>query len=313
MPLPEPNSIFLEALDTLLQDHPVRSVVFASDRTDPPLFSYVVNFPRLEVPLRGCYEMEIEQQGRPTLITPSPGTALLVPPNCWNRPTWKRQVRIMSFLFGRKQLGISLVSSGRDGSLNAEKMAIPRPLTGPGEKILQSILELHHGNSRYPAFPALVAGLLHCMRSLIAEPGVDTGSRPHRLLEEICFFLQNNYQEPLTRDGVAGQFGITGNHLSRLFRQQGHMGFIEYLTYVRIDRAKFLLVRYPMRLDEIARRCGYDETAYFCRVFRRITRKTPSEYRNAARGAGSAATQVKGFGPSQRPPRPPAATPKRRK
>lgn len=280
------QTLFLKSLDALLRRHPVRSVLFAHDRTDPPLLSYVVNFPRLELPLEGRYEMEIEQKGQTRLIAPAPGSALVVPPNCWNRPTWKRPVRLMSFLFGKKQLGISIVASdGKpDAALAVDKLAIARPLSGPGEKILQSILELHHDEGRYPAFASLVTCLLHCLRSLVAQPEAHSeGSRAKRLLDEICFFLQNHYQNALTRDSVAEQFGISGNHLSRLFRDQGHMGFIEYLTYVRIDRAKLLLARYPMRLDEIAQRCGYEDTAYFCRVFRKITRKTPSEYREAAR------------------------------
>lgn len=277
------QATFLKPLDHLLRQHPVRTVLFADSYTDPPLLSYVVNFPRLELPLEGRYEMEVEQGGKSVLIAPARGTALVVPPNCWNRPTWNRPVRLMSFLFGKKQLGISIVAAGeRGGALAAEKLAIPRPLSGPGEKILQSILELHHGDSRYSAFPGLVTCLLHCLRSLVAHPDVAFESRSRHLLDEVCFYLQNHYQEPITRDSTAEQFGISRNHLSRLFRQRGNMGFIEYLTYVRIDRAKFLLVRYPMRLDEIAQRCGYDDTAYFCRVFRKITRKTPSEYRESA-------------------------------
>ena len=275
---------FLKALDKMLRNHPPRTVIFGNDRTEPPLYSYVVNFPRLEIPLEGRYDMEIEQDGEPIHIAPGVGTALITPPNCWNHPTWRKPVILMSFLFGKKQLGISIVTCNGSPSaiLKADKLALPRPLSGPGEKILQAILELHQSNARYPAFPHLTICLLYYLRQLIAQRETDSQSRPHRLLEEICFFLQHNYQNPLTRDSVAIQFGVSSNHLSRLFREQGHMGFCEYLTYVRIDRAKFLLLRYPMRLDEIAQRCGFQDTAYFCRVFRKITRKTPSQYRQTS-------------------------------
>jgi len=275
------RSLFLQALDRLLQKHPTHAVVFARDHTEPPLFSHVVNFPRLEIPLSGVYEMEIEQEGESRLIAPGAGTALIAPPNCWNRPTWKRPVRLMSFLFGRRQLGISIVTCDGRGeeSLTADKLAIPRPLSGPGEKLLQAILEIHQIGEPYPAFAALVHCLLHTLRALVDQHDVEPGARAHRLFEEICFHLQRNYARGVTRDSVAAQFGVSGNHLSRLFREQGHMGFSEYLTYVRVDRAKFLLLRYPMRLDEIAQRCGFGDTAYFCRVFKKITRKTPSRFR----------------------------------
>ena len=57
------------------------------------------------------------------------------------------------------------------------------------------------------------------------------------------------------------------------------MRFSDYLTLVRIDRAKFMLKEYGSSLKEIAAHCGYHDVAYFCRVFRRITKITPTEYR----------------------------------
>ena len=57
------------------------------------------------------------------------------------------------------------------------------------------------------------------------------------------------------------------------------MTFSAYLTQVRIDRAKHLLSSYNFKLDDIAARCGYHDTPYFCHVFKRITKLTPIEYR----------------------------------
>ncbi len=53
----------------------------------------------------------------------------------------------------------------------------------------------------------------------------------------------------------------------------------DYLTLVRIDRAKFMLKEYGSSLKEVAANCGFHDVAYFCRVFRRITKVTPTTYR----------------------------------
>jgi YesN/AraC family two-component response regulator len=82
---------------------------------------------------------------------------------------------------------------------------------------------------------------------------------------------------------VARQFEITPNHLSRLFHSQGHGAFSDYLTHVRIERAKYLLQNYALKLDEVAARCGYRDMAYFCRVFKRYCNSTPGEYRGTVR------------------------------
>ena len=99
------------------------------------------------------------------------------------------------------------------------------------------------------------------------------------LLEDIRVFLQSNYQYEITRDSVAQHFGISPNHLSRLFQTHGHMTFSSYLTHVRIDRAKHLLRSYNLKLDDVAARCGYHDTPYFCHVFKHLTKCTPIEYR----------------------------------
>jgi YesN/AraC family two-component response regulator len=49
---------------------------------------------------------------------------------------------------------------------------------------------------------------------------------------------------------------------------------------VRIDRAKLPLRQHPLTLDEIAYKCGNTDTAYFCRVFKQLTRLTPTAYRD---------------------------------
>jgi len=57
------------------------------------------------------------------------------------------------------------------------------------------------------------------------------------------------------------------------------MRFNDYLNLVRVNRAKFMLQNYSMTLKEIAANCCYTDTAYFCRVFKKISKVTPTEYR----------------------------------
>jgi AraC-like DNA-binding protein len=48
---------------------------------------------------------------------------------------------------------------------------------------------------------------------------------------------------------------------------------------VRIDRAKWMLAHYDIPVKEVAMRCGFEESSYFCQVFRRRAKLTPVEYR----------------------------------
>jgi AraC-like DNA-binding protein len=265
----------------LLRRKPVRQVYVCSHQLEPPVLSHVVNFPRLEVPLAGCYENQIEVDGKVATVELKPGTALFAPPNCWNLPTWKRPVRLLSLLFGKKQIGMSIVTARGPASpgLMAEKLSQPRPLTGPVPKILEAMLELAEWNGPAEALVELARALLTCLPMDLIRPAAPVVHPAKSLLEDVCVYLQGHYQYDISRDSVAREFRISPNYLSRVFQVQGHMTFSSYLMHVRTDRAKHLLRRYDLKLDDVAARCGYRDTAYFCRVFKKLAKITPAEYR----------------------------------
>ena len=274
-----------------LRRNPVQNVFVCGRQLDPPFYAHVINFPRLEIPLSGCYENQIEINGQTATVKLRPGDALFAAANCWNLPAWQPGLELMTILFGRKQLGVSIVTARNKKSapLSPKKFSVPRPLTGPVPHILEAMIELQAAGGPAEVFPDLTRALLPCLLKLFRQPEAVTSGRAHSLLENICVFLQNHYQYDITRDSVARQFDVTPNHLSRLFQTHGHMTFSSYLTQVRIDRAKLLLRSCNSKLDDIAARSGYRDTPYFCHVFKRLTQATPAEYRIKARLQRSAA------------------------
>ena len=128
----------------LLRQQPVGRVYVCGQQLEPPPLSHVVNFPRLEVPLKGCYENQIESSQGVVTVQLRPGDALFAPPNCWNQPTWRYPVRLMSLLLGKKQLGVSIVTTNGTASpgLMAQKFSQPRPLTGPVPRIMEAMFDM---------------------------------------------------------------------------------------------------------------------------------------------------------------------------
>lgn len=288
--------------EELLQRSKVSRVYVCGRAVEPPVLSYVVNFPRLELPLAGCYENQIESGHQVATVQLKPGDALFAPPNCWNLPTWRHPVKLMSVLFGKKQLGISIVTSRNPDKprLLAEKFSLLRPLTGPVPKILEAMMELQATGAAGAPFADLARALLRCLGAAGHVPDLSQAASTKSLLEEVCIYLQNHYQNEVTRESVAQQFKISPNYLSRIFHVQGHMTFSSYLMHVRTDRAKFLLRNYNLKLDDVTARCGYRDTAYFCRVFKKLTKQTPAEYRANQKNSSGAAHL----------PQPPGALPK---
>ncbi len=128
----------------------------------------------------------------------------------------------------------------------------------------------------------LLQALLQYSKTILDAPVEKSQSRVQDLYQGICIYIQENFHRQITRDSIATRFSISSNHLSRLFRQQGHMTLADYIAWVRIDRAKFMLKKYNFKLNEVSMRCGFKDVNYFCRVFKNRTGRTPTEYRGSA-------------------------------
>ncbi|WP_410512395.1 response regulator [Paenibacillus sp. BR2-3] len=116
---------------------------------------------------------------------------------------------------------------------------------------------------------------------LISECGL-TQSADSRLMLEIRSYLDQNYQQEITLQHIAERFYISRENVSRKFKQVTGENLSDYLTNLRIEKAKILLQNTNMRLSRISELVGYEDEKYFSRVFKKSTGQTPREYRNTS-------------------------------
>lgn len=98
-------------------------------------------------------------------------------------------------------------------------------------------------------------------------------------MNKILGYIEENYKEDLKLDNLADRFNFNYSYLSAYFNQQVKGGFNDYLNRIRITEACRLLKESRHSIARISQEVGYSEHSYFCRVFRKITGKTPSEWR----------------------------------
>lgn len=245
----------------------------------PPALAYLVHFPRLTLTLTGNDSVWIERDGRNRTLTLPPGEVLVVPANCWSRPLWTQPTTTINVLFGRGQIGISLVRYTGQNPVPplATKAAIQDALAEAPQSIMTALLAL--GSHNEAATRPLVDALLRAIATALATPSSEPRGRAHSLHHEICMYVQENPQLDLGRNNIARHFQVSPNHISRLFKTEGQVSFNDYVNYSRINRAKYLLKNHRQNLGEIAAACGFSDASYFCRVFKKLTRTTPSHYR----------------------------------
>jgi AraC-like DNA-binding protein len=274
--------LIVHELEEFLRETRVRRVHFGDGTTAPPPLAYVTNFPRLSLPLAGCHAMELAHSGRSEVIKPGRGHAVFVPDHAWNKPDWSGHVEVLTFLFGVKQIGISLVrhSGGSQVPPTAVKASVHGGYDVPTHSILAALMVLAADSTKGPLPRLLTESLLHACLRLLKTPQVQRPRKAVRTYESICLYVQENFHSNITRESVAHHFGVAPNHVSRLFRKEGFMRFNDYLNLVRVNRAKFMLQNYSMSLKEIAASCCYSDPAYFCRVFKKVCKVTPTEYRS---------------------------------
>lgn len=99
------------------------------------------------------------------------------------------------------------------------------------------------------------------------------------LVEQAKEYMEEHYYENLTLQLVADKIGITASYLSTLFTQNMGCGFVDYLNRVRINHACAYLKQNYLKTYEIAFKVGFKDEKYFSKVFKKLTGKSPSEYK----------------------------------
>ena len=101
------------------------------------------------------------------------------------------------------------------------------------------------------------------------------------LVKRAVAYVHENYARPFSRQEMANALGVSEHHLSRIFRQEIGLSPWEYLNRYRIRRAMELLQRTNETITSVALNVGFEDSAYFSRVFRNKTGVSPSEFRAA--------------------------------
>lgn len=94
-------------------------------------------------------------------------------------------------------------------------------------------------------------------------------------------YLRQNYQEDINLQKIADRFFLSKEYISRKFKQEYNKTITDYLTKIRIEKAKELLENPHLKIYEIAYNVGYQNEKYFSKVFKKFVGVTPNEYRNS--------------------------------
>lgn len=97
--------------------------------------------------------------------------------------------------------------------------------------------------------------------------------------EQMCKYIQENYYKKITLQTLADQFYLSATQCSNILKKYMEKGLNVYLMEIRINKAKDLLDKTSMSVEQISREVGYPNPKYFFRMFKQATTFAPIEYR----------------------------------
>lgn len=135
--------------------------------------------------------------------------------------------------------------------------------------------------------PEILSLLLHCFIQLIKNNALINQEKQNRRIptsiKQSLDFMKKNYQHKITLSDLAASAHLSQNYFCSCFKGCTGVTPFEQLHLIRIEKAVKLLLSTDSSIEEIAAMCGFENTGFFIRVFKKQMSTTPHNYRKISK------------------------------
>jgi two-component system response regulator YesN len=117
---------------------------------------------------------------------------------------------------------------------------------------------------------------------IFSQKNDSTARRSSRTIKIVHDYIEKHLGEDISMVRLADVVNLNPSYLSRLYKQNTGMSLSDYICKRKVDRAAELLSRTSMKITEIARELGFSSGSYFSRFYKKYTKLSPEEYREAS-------------------------------
>lgn len=218
------------------------------------------------------------------------GDMVLIPQNLLHRTAGKGASRFLVYF--SELLLQKFFKADALSTLLTDRPLVFRPDEGERDRIAMifNALLVEYARAereQQPVNEPLVAGYLYQLLFTMAY-GNNTYV-PHEYsdarITQVVKYINENYSHITDIEEIAEHFFISKFHLCRIFNKNLGIPLITYLNTIKIREACALIKEGKLNLTEIAMRCGFNSSSYFCKVFKSEKGLSPTEYRKQKRRA----------------------------
>ncbi|MCQ2549575.1 MAG: response regulator [Lachnospiraceae bacterium] len=121
------------------------------------------------------------------------------------------------------------------------------------------------------SFMGVISRVIHVNR--------EKEEKDSEIISRVKNYINKEYKKDISLASVAESVGLAPAYLSHLFKKDTGIGIIEYITELKMKKAALLLADKKIKINQVARNCGYDNPSYFNRLFKLYYGKTPKQFR----------------------------------
>ena len=245
----------------------------------------MLDCPRLSVCLSNSARYQIQRNGVLAEVHLRRGEVIYVPAGCVMEPHPQAQYVSLGIVF-HPQLTRFLLAKKlpiTDGKSHHQFLLAHHSPVALDQDGLNLCRALENSSKETPAAPylrCLMEALLWKAKQLLwgTESPLLRG-KGYFTWQAACQYVNEHLQDRLERKDIARFLNLHPNHISRLFATFGNGSFNEYLLQTRLRRASELLGNPSLNVSQIAHSCGFLDTNYFIRCYRKTFGTSPGKAR----------------------------------
>ncbi|WP_410514222.1 response regulator [Paenibacillus sp. BR2-3] len=147
------------------------------------------------------------------------------------------------------------------------------------ESVIGDRTRLIDGILEAPDWASLQKQCQDCAQGVQFYLNVTKTTLKEKVVQEIKAYLESHYHENIGLDQLAERFDLNSSYVSNLYSKSTGQTILEYVTLLRIQKAKQMLRETSFKISKISQNVGYDNQRYFCQVFKKHVGVSPGHYR----------------------------------